>query len=46
MPTPVSHRWKQLAWYAALAVAAVVAWRLIARLIEIARERWSSRRSM
>ena len=46
MPTPVSHRWKQVVWFAALTVAVLVAWRLVERLIEAARKRWPAGRSM
>ncbi len=46
MPTYVSHRWRQVAWFAALAVAVLVAWRLVVLLIEAARRRWPAGRSM
>lgn len=40
------YRWKQAAWYVAVAVAVLVVWRLAVRLFELARRRWAAGRSM
>jgi len=39
------NRWKQVAWYAAVAIAVLVVWRVAVRLFEVARRRWSAGRS-
>lgn len=45
MTADASNRWKQAAWYAAVAVAALVVWRLVERLIDAARSHRAARRS-
>jgi len=45
MNTEARNRWKQAAWYVAVAVAVLVVWRLAVRLFEVARRRWSAGRS-
>ncbi|MBZ0100751.1 MAG: hypothetical protein K8I65_01155 [Thermoanaerobaculia bacterium] len=43
MPIRSSNRWRQGAWYAAVAVIVLVAWHVAVRLVEVARKRWANR---